>query len=1761
MLITSSKMNLLLSNSDISKCLQHLKAIQLGGEVLNPEFYNRLIHYTNAKIYNGYGPSETTSCATCKFVNSADNITIGRPLPNVQVYICNNLLNLCPPNVIGELCIAGDGVSYGYINQPDLTKKSFVPNPFGVGLLYKTGDLAKFLPNGEIAYIGRNDSQVKIRGLRIELEEINKVILNFPNVNNCITVVKKINGIDSICCYIVSNAININDLKEYASKKLPYYMVPSHFAKLDKLPITLNGKIDLKALPEITVNYKYIAPETQIEKAIATLWENLLNLKRISVSSNFFELGGDSLNAIKFIAELENELGIRLQIKDIFAFPTISSLSNYIDKMPLNQKNNEQIEKVQNQTSYITSSAQKRIYFTVEKEGAKSVTYNTPGGLMFEKIPDIEKLQDSFTKLIETNESLRTYFVLENNELKQKIIPPFDYKLDVVHYNSTNMDELFDEFIKPFDLSIAPLFRAKLAILNNKKAILLLDIHHIICDGESIQIFLKKLSAYYEGKIVDENLIDYKDYACWENKIINSKEYKKIEEYWLKKFEGEIPTLNMPTNFTRPATLSFEGNKISMNMDKSDKIYALCNQLHITPYQFFLSIYYILLYKYTGQEDIIVGTPVVGRDLKELHSIIGMFVNTLALREKIIPQETVFDFMHRVSQNLLEDFENDSFPFDELIKKLNFEKDVSRNPLFDTMFVYQNEGMKKVKLGDLTAKYYLPKSSISKFDFTLEILPDGNNFLCNLEYNTNLYTSTFMQSLLEHYLELTSKITENPHIFVSEVSMLSSKETNQILKDFNSNSSCLFENEQVISLFEKQVEDNKDKTALIFENKNLSYDEINKKANQLANLLISKKIARNSIIGILLPRSPELIISMLGVLKSGSAYMLIDSSLPYDRILYMLENSNASLLLTNHNMKNIDFPKQCFIDDENLNLYRNDNLCLYSEDEDLFSVIYTSGSTGMPKGVLLKRKGVMNLLLNHHLKMNINECNNFISISTISFDMFMVETFMPLLSGKTLILTNDEEQKIPVTMADIINKYNIDFILTTPSRIELLLDSNIQNCLKHLKVIQLGGEVFTPELYSRLSKVTSANIYNAYGPTEVTACCSCSRITDSRNITIGKPFDNAPIYICNKDMGLCPIGVPGEICVGGKGIAKGYLSNPELTKKSFIANPFGEGVIYKTGDIGYYTCDGNIVYIGRRDFQIKIRGLRVELSEIENKILEIPNIKNCAVIYKKEQSTSYLACFYTVNSTIDASTIRTELKKSLPLYMVPKYMICLDTLPITANGKVNKKLLEEYSIEKGENKNYVAPQTELEKLLCHVWEQLLDTTVGIDDDVFELGADSLLAIKFKTELLAYNINIPYSDLFKYLTVRELCKMHGEEFSDNTTIYDDEIKQISSIVEKNCIKNIKQSFIINNSTNNVLLLGGNGFVGIHILYELIKQDNGNIYCIIRDKNNKTAFERLTNVLHFYFGNELDEFINKRIFIISANVTEENFGLSAKKFEELTNNISIVIDSAAMVKHYGNSEKFKHINVDLTRELVNYCIKYKKRLLYISTTSIAGNSADSSQNVFSESCFYIGQQLNNTYIKSKFDAEKLVLSGISNGLEAQILRLGNITSRYKDGKFQINAEENAFLKKLKSFFQIGLIPKNLEKMNLEFTPVDSCANAIVKIMQNYNKKLSIFHLYNDSYIKMKEFISFANKNGISLKFVEDNDFNKKINDMLKDSKEKEKLSGIVTDLDYINKVSDNDTAITTCEFTKMFLHQINFNWPIIDNNYLKKYLSNL
>ena len=1748
-----------INNNDLK-----IRYIIFGGEALNPTLLQPWNNkYPSVSLINMYGITETTVHVTFKKLSSKDLLkpssNIGTPIPTLHVLILDKNKKLLPFGTEGEMYVLGDGVFKGYLNREDLNKEKLLYlNQYSNMPIYKSADSAIMYKNGDLEYKGRIDTQVKIRGFRIELGEIENKILEYSNIEKCIVCKKNdASGRDLLCAYYIKNGpVNIQVLRKLLSRDLPNYMIPQYFIEIDSVPININGKTDFKALPlpNTIVEDEILEPKTDIEKLIYATYQSVLGIDNFSMNDSFYDLGGDSLAAIAVSSKLSSTLNIEISVKDILNIPILKNLSEYISTHS-KIKNINTITKSKKQEYYPLSSAQKRIYYASSMDN-NSMLYNIAGGIILDKVLDNNKLKKCFNTLIQRHEILRTSFEIKENDVVQVINNNMNFELELDNANTDDINKVYTDFIKPFNLSKAPLFRAKAVRLQNEKMLLILDMHHIISDGTSLTILLQELCDLYNDNDLTEKQLDYTDFTLWEKEQFSTDEFKKSKEYWVNQFNDEIPLLNMPTNNPRPSIQSFEGSNYYAKLSKEtfEKVENISKTLGVTPYMLMLSCYYILLSKYTSQDDIVVGTPIVGREFPELSNMLGMFVNTLAIRNKIDSSLSFNDFANKIKENCLDAFKNQAYPFDMLVKDLDIKRDASRNPLFDVMFIYQNNGYPEITFKDIKAEYFIPYNNTSKFDLSLEIIPVNNEYSLRFEYCKKLFNEDFISNLSSHYINILNTILENNEIKIADIDMLSEQERNQILYDFNNTKIDYPKDKTIIDLFEEQVEKTPDNIAVVFEDQKLTYKELNEKANQLARHLLYNKISPNSTVAILLPRSIETVVSMLAIMKLGCSFVIIDHTLPIDRISYILADSNVNLVIAFNEFSELLNKNQIILSVDTLSSYSKDNIDKTLNISEILYTVYTSGSTGTPKGILIKNTSVINLLTSYSKLLNVSVCSHFLSTCSVNFDMFVIEILLPIFLGKTIVLASDEECKNPIAINNLILKNNVDYLLLTPTKLELLLDyCNFRN----IKSIQLGGEILSPALYNKISQLTDAKIYNQYGPSETTSCCSIKEIVSSEDINIGKPIHNVQMYILDNNLNPCPIGVPGEICISGEGVSCGYI-NKSLSKNLFVKNPFEDNMMYRSGDIGIYTSSGEIKYLSRKDNQVKLRGLRIELSEIENQILSFKDISRCSVIYKDD--LKYISAFIVSDITIDTSDLQEYLSKILPSYMLPKYITQIDDLPLTLTGKINKKALSNYSENINSQATYVAPTTEKEKLFCDIWSSLLNTEVGINDDVFSLGADSLMAIKFKTAVFSKNMNISYADIFKYPKIKDLCN-HSFEL-ENTTPYNmEDFEKLLPLLEKN---NQNKNFKVRKKTsNNVLLLGTTGFIGMHIIQSFIKHDSGKIYCIVRDKNKELAGNRFINILNFYFGKSLNKYIGKRIIVLNGNILKDNFGLSNKNIELLHNNVDIVINTAALVKHYGKESDFETVNVGSTNVAISFCKKYNKRLIQVSSLSVSGNdylgsTEDTEIKNFSESNLFIGQELNNLYIKSKFVSEKLILENINDGsLNAQILRLGNITNRKSDGMFQINPDDNAFLNKLIAFIKLGMIPDYLSDLHFEFTPVDLCAQAIILIMQNYVPDFSIFHLYNHNHLSIIDFMSVVNKHfKMNLSIASKNVFDEKVNVLLAENNNI--LSGIINDFDDNKKISYKSNIHIVSEHSKLFLGKLRFYWPKIDKNYIINYI---
>jgi tyrocidine synthetase-3 len=1349
---------IVLENIDV---FDHIDSVIYGGEQNSPKLVELLLtKKRKIKILHAYGPTEATTFSTIHQINALEknkkNI-IGKPISNTYIYIMKNK-KLCGIGIPGELCIAGKGVARGYLNQRNLTKEKFISNPFGDGTMYKSGDLARWLPDGTIEYMGRIDNQVKLRGFRIELSEVESALLNVEGIIECAVTLRLNNEniAEDLNVYYVSNkSFDSKSILKYLKRVLPSYMIPNYYLRMDRLPLTNNGKIDKRSLPiiEKESTIEYVQPKTRLEKQIASAFEKVLFKESIGIDDDFFELGGHSLRAAKVVNQLRVELQTEIEVRNIFEYSSVRELAQYLGD--LEKSNYHSIPIAENKQYYEMTSSQKRLFF-LEKLNPKSIIYNMPGSLSFYEEIDLDRLELALYNLFKRHEILRTTFHMFKGKAVQKIHEFIQPDIRIISERNN--------LVRPFDLETGPLVRVY--ILKNESGFceIFFDMHHIISDGMSLKIFIDELTSLYRGETLRPLKLQYKDYSEW----INSKDLSKQQTYWHKILENSS-RLELLTDYQRPQNRDFSGKTYSSFYGKEifNHVREIAKERHVSEYMVVLSALMIVLSHYSHQEDILIGTPVSGRIHKDTEELLGMFVNTLVLRAKPNGEKNYGIFINEIKQLCLDNLENQEYPFEQLVEETITERDLSRNPLFDVIYNWQNNEVADGVLGKYTEWGTISENNVSKFDLAFNFQEASGNLQVGITYCKSLFSEKTIELLFHHLKTTLLNLPKSSDVRIKDIQINDLDEVNEVI-NFNQIEFPEKNNKFVIDLFEEQVNNHPEKVALIFENKKISYRELNQKANQLGRYLRDYGVGPNDLVAIVTERSFEMIISILGILKAGGAYIPIDPDTPEGRIQYILSDSHPKLVLT----YKVELSTQLFsvdLSDPSVFNRPNSNLKKVNSINDLAYCIYTSGTTGSPKGVLIEHGSVLNYCIADHgfRDLFIKENSTVLSLTTYGFDIFINESIYPLTHGSKIIITNKEEQANSHELLCLVEKYGVTVIGTTPSKIKLILeDKHTSNPINSLELLILGGEVLKEKLVDEIVAASDADIYNCYGPTEATVLVTESKIEKNKSITIGKPVPNSSIFIMN-DGYICGIGVPGELCIAGKGVARGYLNRPELTNERFVDNPFGEGKLYRSGDLARWLPDGNLEYLGRMDDQIKLRGFRIELAEIENALREIDGVVNSAVTVKFSSSNEpeALNAYYVTDSNLANDEIRSNLKKVLPSYMVPQYYLELDALPITSNGKLDRKALPEITVTS--SNAYCAPETKTQKVLVSAFEDILEKElIGIDDDFFELGGHSLRAARLTNHLSAMTKKkVQVRDIFEYPTVRLLAE-HLESEADH-----------------------------------------------------------------------------------------------------------------------------------------------------------------------------------------------------------------------------------------------------------------------------------------------------------------------------------------------------------------------------------------------------------
>jgi amino acid adenylation domain-containing protein len=1381
-----------------------------GGEALLPELGNRL-RTRSGEVWNLYGPTETTIWSSVYQIQeqveaTGQSVSIGRPVANTQIYLLDGELRPAPVGVAAELYIGGEGLARGYLGRAELTAEKFIPNPFGADgeRLYRTGDVARYRGAGEIEYVGRIDNQVKVRGYRIEVGEIEVALSEHEAVRQAVVAARASEGGEKrLVAYVVAateDGVSSSELQQYLKSRLPAYMVPNVFVQLEALPLTANGKVDRRALPAPTgdreeLGGEYVAPRTATEEVLAGIWAVVLHTEQVGVHDNFFELGGHSLLATQVMSRVREALGVEVALRQLFEQPTVTGLAAVIDELKLSADGlvAPPMVRVSREETLPLSFAQQRLWFLDQLEPNSSL-YNIPAAVRLKGQLDLYALGQSFTEIVNRHESLRTRFGVVEGVPVQVIDEAGSFMLQVTDLSDWGEAEREAEAGRvataetqaPFDLTTGPLFRASVLRLGAEDHVLLCTMHHVISDGWSMGVFINELTTLYtayaagQPSPLPELTLQYADFAHWQRGWLAGDVLEGQLGYWKKQLAGAPAALELPLDHPRPAVQTFRGapEPLSFSAELTAALKELSRREGVTLFMTMLAAWQTLLARYSGQEDVVVGTPIAGRNRAEMEPLIGFFVNTLVLRTNLSGDPRFIELLRRVREVALGAYAHQDVPFEKLVEELQPERDLSRSPLFQTMMMLQNVPQEAMQLPGLELSPMVGEGGTTKYELTLELVETSTGLIGALRYNVDLFRAETINRMLGQFERLLESVCRKPEQRLSEVELLSEEEREQIVVGWNDTAAEYAAGTCLHQLFEKQVERSPEADAVIFEAERISYRELNERANRLAHYLQTLGVGPETLVGICVERSVEMMVGLLGILKAGGTYVPLDPQFPAERLAFMMADSQFPVLLTQQHLTEA-LPSATgqvvYLDRESEREAVAQQGTANPETsvgaENLAYMIYTSGSTGTPKGVQIPHRAVVNLLQTMANRPGLSSSDVLLAVTTLSFDIAALELFLPLLVGARLVVASRETASDGAQLIKRLEETGATALQATPATWRMLEESGWEESAG-LKV-WCGGEALLPELGNRL-RTRSGEVWNLYGPTETTIWSSVYQIQEEveatgQSVSIGRPVANTQIYLLDGELRPAPVGVAAELYIGGEGLARGYLGRAELTAERFIPNPFGaEGErLYRTGDVARYRNAGEIEYVGRIDNQVKVRGYRIEVGEIEVALSEHEAVRQAVVAARASEGGEKRLVAYVVAATdegVSSSELQQYLKSRLPAYMVPNVFVQLEALPLTANGKVDRRALPAPTGGREElGGEYVAPRTATEEVLAGIWAVVLHSEqVGVHDNFFELGGHSLLATQVMSRVReALGVEMPLRQLFEQPTVAGLAGVIDE----------------------------------------------------------------------------------------------------------------------------------------------------------------------------------------------------------------------------------------------------------------------------------------------------------------------------------------------------------------------------------------------------------------
>ena len=1741
------------------------------------------------QLHNGYGPTEATILITIYPIHRKDkDVPIGKPMDNVRLYVLDAQGHRLPVGAMGELLAAGPQVAMGYLNRPDKNAEVFIQNPFVESgkyvRAYRTGDIVRYLPDGNIQFVGRRDGQVKIRGFRIELKEVEAVIREYPGIKDAtVQAFDDENGGKFIAAYIVSDEqVDIKALNNFILDQKPPYMVPAVTMQIEAIPLNQNQKVNKRALPKPEKKAAVIeetnVPMNVLEQELHEMIAAIINNGEFGITTVLGYAGLTSISAIKLAVQVNKRYGITLDAKSLVKSGTLQSIENEILKgfmvqgsgVTVKETDHEPLTMNHTPQSVPLSYAQTGVYFECLKN-PETTLYNIPNKIGFLANTDTTALAEAIKALVKLHPEMTVHFGNGEDGIVQTADLEKAVEIPVRQMSEQELEAYKHDFVKPFDLSTGPLYRFEI-VTTEKQTYLMMDVHHLVFDGGSVDIFLQQLCSKMNGEAVDDEDQSYAEYVVAEQAAEGGEEYTKAKDF----FKEQLAAVEAATEVRPDLPKPVKGN-ISKALSALDikAIDTFCRNNSITPAHLILSAIYYSLSRFANSEQVCITTVSNGRSNLRIHDTVGMFVNTLALGATI-GKQTVRDFLQEVSANFDETLRHENYPFAQIAADYGLTAEIQ--------FVYQLGVINKYICNGSPLELEGLELKAPKFPITFFIRDiDGQATVC-VEYDNGKYSERLMQSLADAVSVTVGRMMAKPNAALTSICIVSDEEAAHIIKIGTGKEIDVDLSKTFANLFTEQAKRTPDAPAVVDRDSQLTYGEMDRYSNALARQLIDFGVQPNDFVCVMLDRFKEFPLAVLSIHKAGAAYTPLDFEYPNERLSYMLENSESKVLITTHDVLAAkqaegDFStaaaKTFFIDDFMMSVAGDsvaDTIDLSTPDG-LAYMIYTSGSTGKPKGAMLHQAGLRNFIAVVIDMEKLTAADRISGHRSFSFDAHIEDMYPVLTLGGSFHIMPTEIRKDLAAIRQFLIDHHC-----TGGGYSTAMTCLLLNAFDDLPIrFTTGGGEKMDGVYS-----DHIEIINVYGPTECTDDTSYYSIAPGRrveNIPIGQSVANNWNFIVDTAGNLVPQGVAGELCFAGVQVGRGYWRLPERTAKSFVDCPFvkrdrwGRPVrMYHTGDLCRWNEDGQIEYMGRIDTQVKLRGFRIELGEIESKALNLEGIRQAAAEVRKVQGNEHLVLYYTVvdGSAIDDDAIFEALKaSSLAEYMVPDVYMKMDVMPMTPNGKINRKALPAPELQR--TTEYVAPVGETEEMFCTIFSEILKIQeVGATDNFFEIGGTSINAIKVIVEASKHGAQIVFNDLFSLKTPRALAAFVNGVGSEELRAKSEEsavtapviagpeaehFAPLNALLEANTLESFHEGK--RQGINDVLLTGATGYLGIHILNELLTNYHGKILCPVRAKGDDEALSRIKTLYFYYFGRtEAFAHFDERVTAFAAEVTEPN------AYDHLDRAFTVV-NCVANVKHFSAGNDIETVNIESVRHLVAFCLRTNSRLIHISTNSIAGISVDNvpgPEVKLTEQTLYIGQNIDaNKYVYSKFKAEELVLDAMArHGLNAKIMRVGNLSARQKDGEFQINFNTNNFLARLRAYVVIGMVPyQDLDRL-FEFSPIDEVASASMQLAQT-PRECMVFHPSNTHKQFLSDILTGFAEAGITLKRVENEVFQQALERMT----ENPDLVTLLRPLMAYDMGEGHKTRWIEAdnEYTTQVLYRLGFQWPTTAADYVHRFVDTI